>query len=251
MIFFYLPINKKNADVNRGTCFMRAKKFALSLPIILSTVVLFSSCTKATTILPQQGLINNNITSFSTVTKKSSQIEMPIFNKKKLGNLVVASSINIQKTKQEKLHNYYFQFYSKGSGHYVLTTDKNEHIDMLLKAQSAIGKTLLVDADEDKRLTLTEILNFVTSTPYIEYFRKTYIEYSFNKLDKNADKKIVVDEFKVFNQVIKDPSLPDFQILETFSEYDYNSGRSLDIEEYEDFFMTYLLIKVGAQKNKK
>jgi len=227
---------------------MKAKRFTLSLlsvSLILLTSSLINSCTKTQAILPQQSLINNNVV--KSASKTTTSLEMPVFDKRKLGNLVLTNSVNIQKVKQEKLHTYYFKFYSKGLDHYVVT-DTNEHLNMLLKAQTSIGSAVKLDANNDKNINLQEILSFVTSPEYIKDFRKNYTLYSFNKLDKNADTKLVVDEFKAFNQLIKDPSVADFQMLEMFAEYDYDSSRNLDIEEYEDFFMTYLLIKVGAEK---
>ena len=116
---------------------------------------------------------------------------------------------------------------------------------MLQKAEGTIG--IRLDANGDGKITLDEINHFVTSDSYIKYFRETFISFSFNKLDKDSNRKLSVDEYNLFNTIIKAKELPDFQLLEEFSEYDYNNSRSLEIEEYEDFFMKYLLIKVGAK----
>ena len=150
-----------------------------------------------------------------------------------------------QKTKQIKLHTYYFNIYSNGSGSYSVS-DTNDHMKMLTKAVTSTG--LKLDTNGDGKVTLEEITKFVTSETYIKYFRETYITFSFDKLDINSDKKLSVDEFNQFNIKIKAKELPDFQLLEEFAEYDYNSSRNLDIEEYEDFFMKYLLLKVGITR---
>lgn len=175
-----------------------------------------------------------------------SNIPIPEFNKKKLGIFnIPTNSISEQKKKQTKLHTYYFRAYSNGAPSYSVS-DTNEHIKMLKKAEESIKKSL--DTNNDTKITLDEIINFVTSQEYIIYFRNNYINFSFSKLDNNSDKKLVMDEFGEFNKKIKAKEVRDFQLLEEFSDFDYNSNRSLDIEEYEDFFMKYLLIKVGAEK---
>jgi hypothetical protein len=207
--------------------------FLVSLPIL-------ASCSNEIVSLTDLNLQDQKITALS-------DIPVPEFNKKKLGifNVPPTNSISEQKKKQIKLHSYYFRAYSNGSTSYS-SSDTNEHMKMLRKAEESIKKPL--DSNNDSRITLDEINNFVTSQEYIVYFRTNYVNFSFSKLDGNSDKKLVMDEFGEFNKKIKAKEVRDFQLLEEFSDFDYNSNRSLDIEEYEDFFMKYLLIKVGAEK---
>lgn len=185
--------------------------------------------------------VNQQVSVFNASTN-----EIPEFSKRKLGTMnIPVNSVNEQKNKQIKLNTYYFKSYSSGGNPYSVT-DTNDHMKMLQKAEKALNVAL--DANGDKKIPLDEISKFVTSDAYIKYFRETYITYSFNKLDTASDKKLSVDEFNLFNKVIKAKELPDFQLLEEFAEYDYNSSRNLEIEEYEDFFMKYLLLKVGAAR---
>jgi len=206
----------------------------------LFSISILASCSSNITNLNDIDFNNPKVTSLNNIS-------LPEFNKKKLGifNLPPTNSISEQKKKQLKLHSYYFKAYSNGSGSYS-ANDTNEHMKMLRKAEQSIKKPL--DSNSDSRITLEEISNFVTSQEYIIYFRTNYTSFSFNKLDVNLDKKLVMDEFGEFNKKIKAKEVRDFQLLEEFSDFDYNSNRSLDIEEYEDFFMKYLLIKVGAEK---
>jgi hypothetical protein len=212
-------------------------KLLISLMTGLFSISLLSSCSgRAPDFIQAEPLVQ---------AQSVPEIELPEFNKKKLGkvNVPATNSINDQKTKQLKLHTFYFKSYSNGASSYS-AGDTNEHMKMLTKAAAATG--LKLDTNSDGKITLDEITKFVTSEIYIKYFRETYITFSFNKLDASADKKLSVDEFNQFNIKIKAKEIPDFQLLEEFSDYDYNSSRNLDIEEYEDFFMKYLLIKVGA-----
>jgi hypothetical protein len=212
-------------------------KIFISLISTMFAVTVMSSCSNRT-----PGFIQ--VEPVQAVVSTLNTIEMPEFNKRKLAKTAIpTNSINEQKNKQTKLHTFYFKSYSNGSTSYA-ASDNNEHMKMLNKAAASIG--LKVDANTDGKVTLEEIIRLVTTEAYIKYFRETYITFSFNKLDISADKKLSVDEFNQFNIKIKAKEVPDFQLLEEFAEYDYNSSRGLDIEEYEDFFMKYLLIKVGA-----
>ncbi|MFN4150218.1 MAG: hypothetical protein ACK4IX_04690, partial [Candidatus Sericytochromatia bacterium] len=157
---------------------------------------------------------------------------------------ITQHKVSEQKKKQVKLHTYYFNSYSNGTSY--SSSEDNAHIKMLKKGETTLN--LKVDSNSDGRMTLDEINKFVSSEAYIKYFRDTYINYSYAKLDENKDKKLSMDEFNNFNSKIKDPNVADFQLLEEFADYDYNSSRNLELEEYEDFFMAYLLVKVGAEK---
>lgn len=207
--------------------------FLVSLPIL-------ASCSNEIVSLTDLNLQDQKITALS-------DIPVPEFNKKKLGifNAPPTNSISEQKKKQTKLHSYYFRAYCNGATSYS-TSDSHEHMKMLRKAEESIKKPL--DSNNDSRITLDEVNNFVTSQEYIIYFRTNYVNFSFSKLDGNSDKKLLMDEFGEFNKKIKAKEIRDFQLLEEFSDFDYNSNRNLDIEEYEDFFMKYLLVKVGAEK---
>lgn len=214
------------------------KKLAVSVLSSLFTISLMGGCAEqTTTLLPLE-----QSATISSVEKNT--IEKPVFNKRRLGLLetIPTNSANEQKKDQIKLHTYFFKCYSNGAGSYSIN-DTNEHMKMLTKAASAIN--LKLDANGDGQVTFDEISKFVTSDAYVKYFRETWIGFSFNKLDTNQDKKLNVDEFNQFNSKIKAANVPDFQLLEEFSDYDYNSNRNLELEEYEDFFMEYLLIRYG------
>lgn len=205
------------------------------LSLILASSMLFS-CASNNLDLSLQPIEN------STQTKTFST---PEFNQKKLNALnIPTNSVSEQKKKQIKLHTYYFNSYSNGTSYSA--SEDNAHIKMLKKGETTLN--LKVDSNSDGRMTLDEINKFVSSEAYIKYFRDTYINYSYAKLDENKDKKLSMDEFNNFNSKIKDPNVADFQLLEEFADYDYNSSRNLELEEYEDFFMAYLLVKVGAEK---
>lgn len=215
-------------------------KLFISIVSGIFTVSLLSSCSSKLQEFTQAApLFQPQVSTLNTV-------EVPEFSKRKLASMnIPANSVNEQRNKQIKLHTYYFNSYCNGSNSYSVS-DTNDHMKMLNKASAAINLNL--DANSDGKITLDEIIRFVTNDSYIRYFRETYITFSFNKLDVNTDKKLSVDEFNQFNIKIKAKELPDFQLLEEFSEYDYNSSRNLEIEEYEDFFMKYLLMKVGANR---
>lgn len=205
------------------------------LSLILASSMLFS-CASNNLDLSLQPIEN------STQTKTFST---PEFNQRKLNALnIPTNSVSEQKKKQVKLHTYYFNSYSNGTSY--SSSEDNAHIKMLKKGETTLN--LKVDSNSDGRMTLDEINKFVSSEAYIKYFRDTYINYSYAKLDENKDKKLSMDEFNNFNSKIKDPNVADFQLLEEFADYDYNSSRNLELEEYEDFFMAYLLVKVGAEK---
>ena len=216
------------------------KSFSKLLFSMILVSSAFSACTQPTPLPLPELPESNKVSKFSTE-------DIPEFNKRKLGafNVPVQNSVGEQKRKQQKLHTFYFKSYAQGKDSYA-AADTNEHMKMLNKGATSTNQK--VDANADGKVTLDEVVKFVTTDAYVKYFRDTYISFSFNKLDTAADKKLSVDEFNKFNTVIKAAELPDFQLLEEFSEFDYNSSRALEIEEYEDFFMKYLLIKVGAYK---
>lgn len=216
------------------------KSFSKLLFSMILVSSAFSACSQPTP-LPLPELPESN-----KVSKLSVQ-DIPEFNKRKLEafNAPVQNSVGEQKRKQQKLHTFYFKSYVQGKDSYAVS-DTNEHMKMLNKGATATNQK--IDANADGKVTLDEVVKFVTTDAYVKYFRDTYIAFSFNKLDTAVDKKLSVDEFNKFNTVIKASEMADFQLLEEFSEYDYNSSRALEIEEYEDFFMKYLLLKVGAYK---
>ncbi len=178
--------------------------------------------------------------------KKFSINEVPVFSKRKLGTIedLPTNSLGEQKKKQIKLHSFYFKAYSNGNSYPA--NDDNAHMKMLKEGSKSTG--IVLDSNGDNYITMDEISKLVTSDTYIRFFRQKYITFSFDKLDKDKDKKLSVDEYNQFNQLIKSKEIADFQLLEEFAEHDYNSSRGLDLEEYEDFFMRYLLIKYGAVK---
>lgn len=204
------------------------------LSLILASSMLFSCASNNVELLPIEN--TTQIQTFST----------PEFNQRKLNALnIPTNSVSEQKKKQIKLHTYYFNSYCNGASSYS-SSDDNAHMKMLKKGEAALSSK--IDSNNDSKITLDEINKFVSTENYIKYFRDTYINFSYAKLDSNKDKKLSMDEFNKFNSTIKDPNVPDFQLLEEFADYDYNSSRSLELEEYEDFFMSYLLVKVGAEK---
>ncbi len=216
-------------------------KIFISFVSSLFAVSVLASCSnKIQEFSPLEPVVQTQNSTIDTV-------EMPEFSKRKLGKIgIPTNSLNEQKRKQIKLHTFYFNSYSNGAGSYPASAN-NDHLKMLNKAVNTTG--LKLDANTDNKITLEEILKFVTTDAFIKYFRETFIIFSFDKLNVVIpDTKLNVDEFNQFNIKIKAKELPDFQLLEEFSEYDYNSSRGLDIEEYEDFFMKYLLIKVGANR---
>jgi hypothetical protein len=216
-------------------------KVFMSLLSALFAASTLAGCAEKLSEAPLMPVIDSNISTFSTGSD-----ELPVFSKRQLGTMNIHTNSNAEQVKKQlKLHGFYFKSYSNGHDSYAVT-DTNDHMKMLQKAEKSINVAL--DDNKDNKVTLDEINKFVSSAAFIKYFRETFITFSFNKLDKSADKNLNVDEFNQFNAVIKAKELPDFQLLEEFAEYDYNSSRALDFEEYEDFFMKYLLIKVGATK---
>lgn len=212
--------------------------------IVKSLIISFFSTSVITACADNTPLIVNEPVQQQNQVRKLSVAERPVFNKRDLGMLPVlpVNSINDQKKKQMKLHTFYFKSYANGSSYSM--SDSNAHMKMLNEGASATG--IKLDANSDGSVTMEEISKLVTSESYIKFFRDKYIVFSHKKLDKNSDNKLSVDEFSQFNTLIKSKEVSDFQLLEEFSDYDYNSSRSLEIEEYEDFFMEYLLIKYGA-----
>lgn len=209
-----------------------------SLITSLFSISMISACSDKTPIIVNQPVQQNN------QIKKFSAEQMPTFNKRKLGTAgaLPVNSIGEQKKKQLKLHQFYFEAYSNNNPYSI--NDNNAHMKMLNEGASAANARL--DSNNDGYVSMDEITKLVTSEAYIKFFRQKYIVFSHNKLDKNSDNKLSVDEFNQFNNVIKAKEVADFQLLEEFSDYDYNSSRNLELEEYEDFFMEYLLIKYGA-----
>jgi hypothetical protein len=212
--------------------------------IVKSLIISFFSTSVISACADKTPLIVNEPLQQSNQIKKLSTEDIPIFNKRKLGNaaLLPVNSINEQKKKQMKLHTFYFKSYSNGSSY--STSDTNAHMKMLNEGSTAAG--IKLDSNNDGSVTMDEISKLVTNDAYIKFFRQKYIVFSYNKLDKSSDNKLSVDEFNQFNSVVKAKEVADFQLLEEFSDYDYNSSRGLDLEEYEDFFMEYLLIKYGV-----
>ena len=217
-------------------------KYLKSLVSSLFCLSIISACAQepAMILAPAQTQ-NNQINKLSVNTN-----EMPVFSKRQLGTVkaLATNSISDQKSKQLKLHTFYFNAYSYGQPYSA--GDTNAHMKMLNEGAKSTGISL--DANGDNSVTMAEVSKLVTSDAYIKFFRQKYITFSYQKLDANKDNKLSVDEYNQFNATIKAKEIADFQLLEEFAEYDYNSSRGLDIEEYEDFFMKYLLIKYGATK---
>ncbi len=181
----------------------------------------------------------------SAISSAKKKIEMPVFSRKLSGE-INTESFAVQQRQQLKLHNFYFKSFSDGANHYNINDKSNEHLRMLLLAETRIGEQITLDPDFDGKVTFDEIKKFVTSKPYIADFRTTFVTFSFGKLDKDKDKKLSDDEFGTFNKEIKAKSVPDFELADELADFDYNKNESLAIEEYEDFFMKYLLIKYEA-----
>lgn len=217
-------------------------KIFKSLVSSLFCISIISACSDNTNI----NMLTPDQTQSNQTIKKFSLEDAPVFNKRELGTIssLVTNSISDQKKKQLKLHTFYFKCYSNGASYTV--SDGNAHMKMLNEGASATG--IALDSNGNGSVTMDEISKLVTSDAYIKFFRQKYINFSFQKLDKNQDNKLSVDEYNQFNTVIKAKEIADFQLLEEFAEHDYNSSRNLDLEEYEDFFMKYLLIKYGATK---
>jgi hypothetical protein len=209
----------------------------LALFAFAATLIL-TGCNNTTPNL-QPDLTN---TAISSAKKK---IEIPVFSRKLSGEVTV-QSFAVQQRQQLKLHTFYFKSFSDGADHYDINDKSNDHLRMLLMAETRIGDQITLDPDFDGKVTFDEIKKFVTSKPYIADFRTTFINYSFGKMDKDKDKKLSGDEFGTFNKEIKAKGVPDFKLEDELSEFDYNNNESLAIEEYEDFFMKYLLIKYEA-----
>jgi hypothetical protein len=168
-------------------------------------------------------------------------IELPNFSRK--GEISINSFAVIQR-QQLKLHTFFFKYYAEeGSDHYSLN-DKNPHMKMLLRAETRIGDQITLDPDFDGKVTFDEIKKFVTSKPYIADYRTTIVTPSFAKLDKDDDKKLSAEEFGAFNTEIKAKEVDDFDLKKELDNFDYTMDKSLGIEEYEDFFMKYLIIKL-------
>lgn len=166
------------------------------LVYLFSAVFLLQSCS-----------VSDN-TIFSNTTEKTYIKTTHEFSKRKTATLnIPKNSVTEQKNKQITLNTYYFNSYSQNKGYYT-ATESNPHLDMLNKSISTTKLTL--DTNKDGKITLDKIKSFVTSEAYLKYFRSTYIEYSFKKLDTDADSKLSADEFAAFNSKIKDPNLADF-----------------------------------------
>lgn len=228
--------NKLTTEGNMSKIF----KSLVSSLFCISIISACSDTSNVNMVMPEQTQANQTINKFSLLE------DAPVFSKRELGTIssLATNSIGDQKKKQLKLHTFYFKCYSNGSAYSV--SDGNAHMKMLNEGASATGIDL--DANGNGSISMDEISKLVTSDAYIKFFRQKYINFSFQKLDKNQDSKLSVDEYNQFNTVIKAKEIADFQLLEEFAEHDYNSSRNLDLEEYEDFFMKYLLIKYGATK---
>ncbi len=159
-------------------------------------------------------------------------------------NNIVEKSIGEQQRLQVKLHQFYFGFYSEGSDHYKIDS-KNDHILMLLKIEKRLNSTdALIDGNSDSKVTWEEIKKFVTTKLFIDDFRKNIVSFSFNKLDKNTNKSLDDKEFGAFNKEIKVKEVADFKLSDELKAFDYNNDKTLTIEEYEDFFVKYLIKKI-------
>lgn len=193
----------------------------LSVSIVISTL---TACGNNTQVLP----INvNNVSASSDITP---------------------TTIGEQQRQQEKLHDFFFKYYSEGEEAYSISSS-NEHLAMLLKAENRINNAkVLLDENLDKKVTWPEVKKFVTSETYILDFRKNIVAFSFTKLDKNNDKSLSIQEFGAFNKEIKAKEVKDYKLDNEFKSIDYEHSNSLSIEEYENFFIKYLRDKLTWRK---
>lgn len=153
-------------------------------------------------------------------------------------------TIGEQQRQQEALNDFFFKYYSEGEDSYSISS-KNEHMQMLIKAENRIDNAkVLLDENGDKKVTWAEIKKFVTSEPYILDFRKNIVSFSFTKMDANKDKALDSKEFGTFNKEIKAKEVKDYNLASEFSKIDYNNSSNLAIEEYENFFIKYLRDKL-------
>lgn len=184
----------------------------------------------------------------SSCGNSQNQVILPIQEQINVQNLN-NKTIGEQQRQQEALNEFFFKYYSEGSDSYSINS-KNEHMQMLLKAENRIDsiKTLL-DENGDKKVTWPEIKKFVTSEAYILDFRKNIVSFSFTKMDANKDKALDSKEFGTFNKDIKSKEVKDYNLASEFLKIDYNSNDALTIEEYENFFTKYLRDKLTWRSN--
>jgi len=212
------------------------QKVFISLLSALVTASVLTGCgSKVNSLVPADSVI----TTASTVKRQLPPL--PNFSRKKA---IHTNSFAELQRQQLKLHTFFFKYYAEeGSDHYNIG-DKNEHMKMLLRAETRIGDQITLDPDFDGKVTFEEIKKFVTSKPYIADYRTVIVTPSFTKLDKDADKKLSAEEFGAFNKEIKVKEVDDFDLAKEMDSFDYTMDKSLAIEEYEDFFMKYLIIKL-------
>ena len=160
-------------------------------------------------------------------------------------NLIDNKSFGEQQRQQSKLHDFYFKYYAGSEDHYNISDSKNEHLNLLLKAEKRIDSAdALLDSNNDSKVTWEEVKKFITGKLYIADFRKNIATFSFGKLDKSNNKSLDAKEFGTFNKEIKAKEVADFKLNEELKAFDYNNDTNLAIEEYEDFFIKYLLKKI-------
>lgn len=164
-------------------------------------------------------------------------------------NTITEKSFAEQQRQQLKLHDFYFKYYSNGDDHYKMGDSKNAHLAMLLKAEKRIDSSdAVLDANLDNKVNWDEVKKFITGKAYIADFRKNIASFSFTKLDKNTNKSLDAKEFGTFNKEIKDKEVEDFKLADELQAFDYNNDSTLTIEEYEDFFLKYLMKKIIWRK---
>jgi hypothetical protein len=207
----------------------------------LSVVSILTAC-GTNSVAPIQPAIVNTIASASN-TVSHPDLKIPEFSRKLTKDLSSNSFAVIQR-QMIKLHTFYFKYYSNGVDHYNLNDKDNEHLQMLLRAETRIGEQVVLDPNFDGKVTFDEIKAFVTHKAYVADYRTVIVTPSFAKLDADQDKTLNGDEFGTFNTAIKDKKVKDFKLDDELKNFDYNGDGKLSIDEYEDFFMKYLLIKV-------
>jgi hypothetical protein len=218
------------------------KRIFSFLSALITTSVL-TACGSNSGLLIQPDMISSNSVAGANETLYQATLERPDFNRKANGGVIFNSFASLQR-QQLKLHTFFFKYYAdEGSDHYSIS-DKNPHMKMLLRAEVRIGEQITLDPDFDGKVTFDEIKKFITSKPYIADYRAVIVTPSFTTLDKDSDKILSYEEFSAFNKEVKAKEVDDFDLDKEMKTFDYNFDKSLTIEEYEDFFMKYLLIKL-------
>ncbi len=215
-------------------------KLRYILSAFITTAVL-TACGTNTNFALQPDLITGSSVKNQAVRK--NKLERPVFARTKYSDIQPNSFAALQR-QQLKLHTFFFKYYAEEGADFYSISDKNPHMKMLLRAEVRIGEQITLDPDFDGKVTFEEIKKFVTSKPYIADYRAVIVTPSFNKLDKDTDKVLSEEEFGAFNKEIKAKEVEDFELDKELNTFDYNMDKGLGIEEYEDFFMKYLLIKL-------